>query len=311
MLDINWRKKAKLFFKLVLWLSLWVLIVWHLYQKDPTSLIDRLQTQILQKNASFAKNTLFFLLLLASSALNWSLEALKWQVLCRPLLPLSFSSALGGVLSGLALSVGVPLGNLLGRAWRLHDVERKKVYALAVLNSATQSWVTFFGGAVAAIFYSRTYGEAGLAVALLLLIMLLAWLLKSKYLQSWFAKRGWSAVWVLHQARQRWAIVGYSLLRYGVFCSQFAAVLGFLEAELSLWELFVGVSLTYLLKSLLPFFNLFLDLGLREGAALLVFSAWAVSPWVVLSASLLVWLFNLFLPTVFGLVWSRRWWVSG
>ncbi len=70
-----------------------------------------------------------------------------------------------------------------------------------------------------------------------------------------------------------------------------------------------GIPLIFGLKALLPLS--FLDLGIREGAAVLVFSRIGIDPVPAFNAALLLFAINVFLPGLIGMVLLQRSWNRG
>ena len=73
-----------------------------------------------------------------------------------------------------------------------------------------------------------------------------------------------------------------------------------------------GVEVVFLVKTITPAFNLLSDLGVREAAALWVFGPFGTSPPVLITATLTLWLVNILVPVLVGLIWVWRlkWWVK-
>lgn len=98
--------------------------------------------------------------------------------------------------------------------------------------------------------------------------------------------------------------VGGTVVRYVVFTGQFVCLSLALAPNLPLLPLCVAVALTFYVKYLIPSLTL-LDLGIREGGAVLFFGLLGLPPAVGLSAALLLFTMNVLLPAVGGLplVW--------
>jgi uncharacterized membrane protein YbhN (UPF0104 family) len=99
-------------------------------------------------------------------------------------------------------------------------------------------------------------------------------------------------------------VLGGTVVRYFVFTGQFVCLSLALAPDLPPVALCAAVALTFYAKYLIPSLTL-LDLGIREGGAVLFFEALGLPPAVGLSAALLLFTLNVLLPAAGGLpfVW--------
>ncbi|WP_434974371.1 lysylphosphatidylglycerol synthase transmembrane domain-containing protein [Longibacter sp.] len=108
----------------------------------------------------------------------------------------------------------------------------------------------------------------------------------------------------LHRRTRSRLVLG-CFLRYLTFAGQMA-VLVYAFAPDSDWPILVaGAGLMYYFKYLIPSLTL-LDVGIREGAAVLVFGWLGVSEAAALNAALMVFMFNITLPAAVGALFLRR-----
>jgi uncharacterized membrane protein YbhN (UPF0104 family) len=261
-----------------------------------------------------ANRWLFAALLLMP--LNWWLEAVKWQVLAQRVSKTSLRASLQAVLAGLCLGMISPrsLGDYAGRLL-VHGGNHKIRLAGAVfLNRVVQSLSTFLGGLAGILFivwhlglwqsdeflWMLLPGILGTIAVILLMgtfrISLVQWV-KEKLGTKWGA---WVAVLQDYTTADLGLINAWACLRYAVFCLQFLCVLWWTGLEAPLLLLLAAVSVTFLLKTLMPAFNFLSELGVREFSALLVFSALGLPHAEVIVASLLLWIINICLPALLG-----------
>jgi uncharacterized membrane protein YbhN (UPF0104 family) len=106
-------------------------------------------------------------------------------------------------------------------------------------------------------------------------------------------------------ARDGAPVLGGTVVRYLVFTGQFVCLSLALAPQLSLPLLCVAVALTFYAKYLIPSLTL-LDLGIREGGAVLFFEALGLPPAVGLSAALLLFTLNVLLPAAGGVPLAWR-----
>ena len=214
---------------------------------------------------------------------------MKWQLLLRNQIPeVNGRDALYSLLGGAALGLVTPsrLGELgrgvfLGRS-------RAKAALLTAVDKLSSAAVTLGLGAAAAwILWPDLRGF------LLLLFCALGALLY----WGWCRRKASGPV--------AWgAIAGLSVLFNAVFMAQFFYLVSASAGANAAVALAVPV--VFALKTLLPLG--FLDLGVREAAAILVFSSLGLEPQPAFVASILLFAFNVCLPAGLGWLWigSRR-----
>lgn len=93
--------------------------------------------------------------------------------------------------------------------------------------------------------------------------------------------------------------VGFSLLRYLIFSTQFLILLLFFDAEIEVKTAFLTIFTMYFLASILPSIHL-MDVAIKGSVALLLFSKLGIEDWKILTVTSLMWFFNLVLPVILG-----------
>ena len=216
--------------------------------------------------------------------LNWYLEVIKWRLCVQPLTQISSTQALWSVLRGLSLNWVIPfsLGDFIGRSLNLPKT--KGTIRANLVNRFASFWTTLFMFGVGSMFYwpgqSGVIG-AGLALIIIVLIGALHW------------DKAYTLTIKLR-------ILSMSLIRYVVFSLQFGALLFHFCPDIPLEVLLAGIPVVFLIRTLAP--SLLGALGVREAAVIWTFSAFTVHPASLLVASLFLWLFNLVLPSLVGLL---------
>ena len=92
--------------------------------------------------------------------------------------------------------------------------------------------------------------------------------------------------------------------RYGVFAMQLALLACAFAPDAAVANLAGAVSTTYFGAFLLPPVTI-MDLGIREGAAVFFFDAWAIGDAVGFNASMLVFAINILVPSLIGVPFVR------
>ncbi|WP_187696329.1 lysylphosphatidylglycerol synthase domain-containing protein [Xanthovirga aplysinae] len=254
-------------------------------------------------------------LLLVLIPVNWSLEAIKWQRLVRNIEYLTFHQALKGVLSGLTIRMAIPfgLGEITGRIWQLEALERKSALGALMVSRFTQTLATFLFGTIGFNLYifnhfpdlfHKAFWVVVPAFCALIFFILHIVLKKGSEKLITIARFKFLSPYVdrysQFDSKAVFEAFLFSSLRYLVFAIQFMWVLTMMEVDLQPAILFAGVTFVYLVKSLLPAFNFLSDLGIREFSALYFFSFYQVDLASVLLASLILWFFNIMIPSLVG-----------
>ncbi len=223
-----------------------------------------------------------FVLLL--TPLNWYLEAEKWRICLKPVVNLASSAALNSVLRGLSLNWVLPftIGDFIGRILGLPKT-RQTVLAM-ILNRYVSLSMTGAAGISGAAYY---YGLELLAVWPLPISFCVFLLLQKKFFSP-YTHRHLILLWLI------------TALRYGVFTFQFVLLLQSLLPDIGFGVCLVGVPIVFLLRSLVP--SVLGAIGVREVAVIFVFGQFTAHPELLTMASILIWLTNIVLPSVFGLV---------
>lgn len=237
--------------------------------------------------------------------LNWLLEALKWQILARPVKQLELKKAFTGVLAGLSMAFITPhgIGDYLGRVLTIQKEDRGRLVGAVLLGRLMQLTATLLFGTMG-IFYllgsTFTYIYLLLLICLIISgILLLTFRIKPKgKLLNKIAY--YVSIVSTYSSKTLLQILALSCLRYIVFCIQLVIMLtSFVAIPLSLK--IAGSTWIFLAKSILPTFNFLSDLGIREFSAIYFFDQFGTPLIPVLAASLLIWIINILLPTLVGI----------
>ncbi|MEZ0538853.1 lysylphosphatidylglycerol synthase domain-containing protein [Fibrella arboris] len=266
----------------------------------------------------------WLILLVLLTPLNWSLEALKWQWLIQRLTPLTFSDALDGVLAGLSLSMALPgpVGDTAGRALSIRSGHRTQSMGAAVVAGGMQFYVAIVVGSAAWATYLNNVPARNASASQVLLYLLVGLSLLGVVLNFYRARFiNWSARWPLLGRYVAWwqligqyshtdmvTVFGLALLRHLTFSLQLYGAFRLYGVSLAAGDLAAGIGVIFLVKTVTPAFNWLSDLGVREAAALWVFAPYALPAPSLLAATLTLWLVNIGLPVMVGLVslWRLR-----
>lgn len=253
---------------------------------------------------------------------NWLVEAVKWRGLVSSLQRLSILQSARSVLAGLAYSMPTPnrIGDFAGRIMFLEPQNRTNGAMSAFIGSYAQVLaIAAFG--VAAFALNPPLPEAFQCIAdchAMLLAIFAAFLGLAFCLYffvgeiaSRFKFRAWP--WLerfvasasLHSRSQLAKAFLYSCLRYAVFSSQFFLVLMSVGMAADSPDMFCAIAFTYCIVTLIPTFAL-AEWGVRGSVALIFLAPLGGQPAQIVGATVIVWLMNVGIPALAGVIWSVR-----
>ncbi|TAF94546.1 MAG: UPF0104 family protein [Cytophagia bacterium] len=257
--------------------------------------------------------------------LNWAFESLKWQTLAQKIAPVSFFNAFRGVLAGLTLGFFLPnnVGDAAGRLWSLERAHRSAGVGAALLSNGLQFYVSLLFGTLAwgHLLYQqpplRQFYNLVLLGLLVATLFFGAWLLlKRQVAEQYLEGKSWFR-WLVpylrvigtYHASELGRALGAATARYAVFTTQFFILLHIFGISLPLLATLTGIFLVFFAKTLIPALNFLGDLGIREAASLYFFSFYAVIPARLVATTLSLWLVNILIPVLIGMVWfmKQRW----
>jgi uncharacterized membrane protein YbhN (UPF0104 family) len=313
---------------LVQWLKLIVTISAFAYIIVVIFSIPRNQYIEWNNSLEFSFNSaLVFIAVLILAYVNWFLESEKWRNLALYLQPINRKSAFKAILFGVALGMITPkrLGEYAGRVFVLKKNNRIKGLLLNSLASLTQLSITLVFGITSLIFslaFYKTESElfsynntiiiafaifVALSVFLTIvffkpIVTLISQKIKSdkwkKYLQAFS----------LIKTRTIYILFLYSLLRYLVFVFQFYLLLIVFGFEITFIKTLILQSIIYLIMTIIPVSALS-ESGVKSSVSLIVFNSFPILSGnyyeaALISASLLLWVYNLVIPALGGVIIS-------
>lgn len=244
---------------------------------------------------------------------NWGLEAVKWKIITAPVEEITHGIARRSVYSGVCLGNFAP-----GRATEFiakilyFDIDnRSKVTLLHFINGMFQFSVTVTIGFLAILIrlkdFENDYSWMVYLGGLVGLIMLSVLTLSVFYIDRILhfvvrkinKKNKLKAFTYNFKAKTVIKLLGYSLLRYAVFFTQFALVLTIFLTGQSLIPILTGISIYFLITATIPMFSL-VEAAIRAAVALVVFKGAGMSDAIIALCTLLIWIINIILPSMAG-----------
>jgi len=248
---------------------------------------------------------------------NWSLEALKWKMMMSKLEAIPFSRALSAVFSGLTVSFFTPnrIGEYAGRVFHLHTANRIKGTLVTILENLSQLIITIAIGSVSLVLYLNKYTElhsyllwvtgvilllfSGTLIFLFLEVPVLdAAAIKMKRLKKF---KRYLEVLSEYKKSELLVILGLALLRYIVFTTQFFILLGVFGVHGSFATEILLINMVFFVMTLIPTFAL-AEIGVRGAVATFFLSNISMDSLAILNASVSLWLINLVIPAIAGII---------
>lgn len=244
-------------------------------------------------------------LLLLLSALNWWLEARKWQALAASLKSISLVQAIRQSLASLTVSLLTPnrIGEYGAKALFFESHERKRVLLLNFIGNFTQMTMTLLFGILGAFFLPEIMpglfriSPGQILVVLFVTIPVLILFVRSRI--------GWRLLlaWKKNLSNMPKAVLTKSMylsfLKYLVFSHQFYLLLWLLGADLDYLQAMPIIFTMYLISSIIPGFVLF-DWLVKGSVAVSLFHFLGVEEILVLSVTGLMWVLNFAIPSLIG-----------
>lgn len=292
--------------KIAIFVIAWAYVVYKFLTMDQ-------DISIVFTNSHFKVIPFLFVCILMHA--NWGLEALKWQRLIQCNQRISYAKAISGVLVGLPLALVTPnrIGEIGGRAIVLNKGYKEAVFA-TLLGSLTQLTATLIFGTIGAFLYLLFFQKntkiqiiAIIAIAIIFILCCLVLYCKNKRwvqvlcLKSLGRNLFRKLLYLTHLFTSKDIVqtLIISLARYAIFSSQFGILIHMLILELSLLQIFVGITLMYLFTTIIPT-SILGEIGIRGSVAMFIFESFTTDVSIIFQISLLIWIINIVLPTLIG-----------
>lgn len=254
---------------------------------------------------------------------NIYLEGVKWRIQLKPIENISYYKSFLSIFTGLTAGMFFPnrMGNFLGRIFMMENGDRIKAAMVTIVGGMAQMIATVSVGLIATIFFVNKYLvlltiSIILIVALLLLIYFNIHVLK--YFQFLIPKKfkektkEYFDVFSLYDKKELLKILIISFLRYFIYTFQFVLLIWAFNIPLTYLNAMIPISFTYLLMMVIPFITI-TEIAIRGSVSILVFEKWFIINGIsnslelmVFSASSLLWILNIAIPSIIGLFLIHR-----
>lgn len=294
-------------------------LFWSLYQQIKAQ-PDINSSIALIKAMPFGSQAWKFWLVILFVFVNWGMEARKWQILMKPLQPLSFITAFKSVLCGVTLSLNTPnrMGEYGGRILFVNDGNRIKAITLSIAGGMAQLIITMLMGCFGLMFllFGKDVSSTLMGVSVFWIkiflygsifgtIIFIFFFFKLGFLirlleKLPYANRFSKYINILEtfEAKVLLRLLSISFFRYIVFVLQYIFMLQLLHVEQNVWTGFWIITVMFWILAIIPSFAI-AELGIRGTVAKTLFS-YSLNTLGILTATFGIWFVNLFIPALIG-----------
>ena len=251
---------------------------------------------------------------------NWGLETLKWQTLLENVQKLSFLDSFKSVLAGLSSGLLTPnrIGNFIGRLAYIEKENHNKATINTLIGNLAQFISTLLMGLIG--LFSLLFLEYNIHNTSWILILSICFssfgcliyfkplILDFFPVNKLFSIKTKQSLLDINNSHIsiKTKVLGLSVLRYIVFCSQYFLLFKAFGLEISSILLFSLIATVFLITTLIPSL-LFGKLFVRESVAVFIFSLAGINLSLILLVAFLLWFINLAIPAIVGSVfWLKQ-----
>jgi hypothetical protein len=298
---------SSIYFKLLILIVSVVFIsfkIIEIYQTqfDVFSSVNVLENKTLQ-------NLIFlFLIFNLLMPFNWFFETAKWKILLKSeRINIPFFAALKSVLSGVMMGFYTParIGEIPGRILFLDNINKENIITPSIVSSIINSLITFvlglFSSIIYLIYYPLPFDNTNWLWYLLVfpIIGLLFYVFKNQLKKYSSHLKNLK----FHPEYLNAFLLG--LVRYFIFTIQFYIAFLICGVDISFFQSIIIIPIIFLFISFFPGF-LLVQLGVRTSAAVFFVSSFDNNYNAIILASLMVWSFNILLPSIFALFFNGK-----
>ncbi len=301
--------KTKQFFFILIKLSIVVGAFYFIYDKlvnnGTLDFYDFIG--LLYENDIYSTRNILILLIL--SFLNSFFEIAKWRTLVSTIKKTTMTDAMEQSLGSLTASLFTPnrIGEYGAKAIYFHKSHRRRVLLLNLIGNMMQMGITVVLGIVGLWVFTNTHPveidllkiSRGTIVFLAVLGIFIIGIGKSRYTIKGISIEKIKRFVFALQARVKFLVFMFSLLRYAIFSSQFYFLLQLFGVDLSYLEAIPIITSMYLLASIIPSLSI-LDVIIKGSVAVYLFSIVDVNELTILCIITSMWLLNFVIPSIFG-----------
>lgn len=250
--------------------------------------------------------------------LNWSVEALKWNLSVAMIYPTTFLAAFYAVLSGVSLSVSMPnrMGEYAGRVLYLPEGSRLKAVPVSLVGSISQLLVTLVAGIAGLLFLKKALLHSYFINGVWYYVLLSGTVIATAVLMVFYFGIGTWRVWLqrwLRNSRHAYLLqslhlfgaslllrlLSLSFIRYIIFSLQYVLLFSFFEVHVATYLVWSVTAVLFLAMAAIPTIAL-AELGLRGQLSLQLMGLFTKNSLGVVLTSVTAWAVNLVVPALAG-----------
>jgi len=260
-----------------------------------------------------------FCTIMALIPVNWFFEGLKWRVFLSEDKKPNYAVMLKIIFAGVSCAILTPnrMGDFIGRGL-VSPTEMKEETVLATfMGNFCQFFILLLFGIPALVFlfpllanYSLQQNYFPIGIVIFWLIISFVFLFVYPSIFQFFARLSkrwqWTTSWeekLISLSKITYASLFkglfYAGVRYLVFSIQYYLVFNLWGVYLPLFPMYVGLAGLYLFQTIIPLPPIY-SLIVRGETSVLVWGIWGVAPITAMTASYMLFIFNLFIPALIG-----------
>jgi len=301
------KKTLFLFLKILLG----ILSFWIIYNR--LNQIPELKTQFLYWLSQPHLYSILIIVLIMMP-INWGIESYKWQQTTSQVESIKYSTSLKSVFAGICAGNVAPgrAIEFLAKIVFFKQENRPSITILHFINGMFQMLITVTFGIAAIAFKLTQNTQANYIIYMTVIggffmILFFCWaILNPDVIQKkiqfipWFKKLentqklGFSKTLVLK-------LLALSIVRYGVFTTQFYLIYHALCPNTSALIAFSSIASYFMLTSAIPMIS-YIEPAIRAAIAIFVFNNTSDDAVSVVLASTFVWIINVVIPSIIGYI---------
>ncbi len=271
--------------------------------------IGNVREQQLLIKKSISEKWLWFVGMVALMPLNWLLEALKWRIMMNTVTKVSFVQSIKSAVMGVSAGVATPWrsGEFIGRLFPISEEMYLHSFYFSMLGGLAQAFVTAAVGLAFLPAFLPSPFFAGVCMGIS--IVFLAAFFHFDKVAKLMPRLPVLDVHLRNYERAKhpsfnilFAVLLLSALRYGVYAFQWFLAADMLDVSDNFIALIAAVTVSLLLQSVAPALPL-LDVAIRSGIALFVFSVISENTIAIVASTIIIWMLNLATPALLGSLW--------
>ena len=257
---------------------------------------------------------MILILALGLMPVNWGIESYKWKSITTQIEPISYSTSIKSVFSGICVGNIAPgrAMEFLAKIIFFKIENRPSVTILHFINGMFQMLITVTVGIIAIAFKLNQNQDSSTFIYLVLagglcMILFFCWaIFKVSFIQqklkfiNWFKKMG-DTQHIQFSKALITKLILLSIIRYFVFTFQFYLIYNALSPQNDALQIFMSIAAYFMLTSLIPMISV-IEPAIRAAIALFVFNNTGENTITVVLASTFVWIINVVVPSIIGYI---------